>query len=298
MRRTGVLLAAMGAIAYGVATVIGRDLADAGVASATALGLRFAIAAAVLFTLLVARGAPLRPLRGEWARIVALGAFGYTLESTLFYLSLERGTAAACVLLFYAYPAIVLVLELARARERMNTATAAALALSLGGTAVVVAAGGDVAISDAGVLLALGSAVAYALYLLLGRQLGARSDPMTTACWVAVGASAACLARGAVGGTLEDPGSHMLEIVGYGIATAGAFGLTFAALARISAGRTAVVMTLEALSAVLLAAIFLGEDISFLQALGGIGIVVAAAVIAAARAKPRVIYSVSVPLSP
>jgi drug/metabolite transporter (DMT)-like permease len=277
---TGVLLAAAGAVAYGVATVVGRDLAGGGVDSATALGVRFTIAAALLAALLALRGAPLRPLPGERGRILALGAFGYTLESTLFYLSLERGTAAACVLLFYAYPAIVTAIELARGTDRLTVATATALALSVAGTAVVVGAGSDVSISEAGVLLALGSAAAYAVYLVVGRQLGRRTDAMTAACWVAIGAAAASLARGLLGGTLAVPTGHALALTGYGISTAAAFGLTFAALARIGASHTAVVMTLEACSAVVLAAIFLHEAISPAQALGGAAILAAAGVIA------------------
>jgi drug/metabolite transporter (DMT)-like permease len=276
---TGVLLAAAGAVAYGVATVIGRGLADAGVDSATALGVRFSIAAAVLAAVLAARRAPLRPLRGEWLRIVLLGAIGYTLESTLFYFSLERGTAAACILLFYAYPAIVTVIELLRGRERLTAATGTALGLSVAGTVVVVAVGSEVAISTAGIALALGSAFGYAVYLVVGRDFGRRTDAMTAACWVAVGAASSSLIRGLVGGTLEDPSGHALQILGYGVATAGAFALTFAALARIGASHTAVVMTLEAFSAVVLAAIFLGEGISAAQALGGLAILSAAAVI-------------------
>src|SRR5947208_2218981 len=62
----GVGLAAAGAVAYGIATVIGRALAGSGVDSATALGLRFSVAAIVLAALLWLRGAPMRPHSGEW----------------------------------------------------------------------------------------------------------------------------------------------------------------------------------------------------------------------------------------
>jgi drug/metabolite transporter (DMT)-like permease len=276
----GVGLAALGALAYGIATVIGRALAGSGVDSATALGIRFAVAAVVLAALMRLRGAPMRPAAGEWLPIVLLGAIGYTLESTLFYLSLEHGTAAACILLFYAYPAIVTVIELICGREQLTTSTATALALSVTGTAVVVALGRDVSISLTGVVLALAAATAYAGYLIVGRDVRKRTDCMTAACWVAAGAAAASLMRGVVGGTLEIPHGHLLQIVGYGAVTAVAFGLTFAALARIGATHTAVVMTLEAASTVLLAGLVLGEGISAPQALGGVAILTAAAVIA------------------
>jgi drug/metabolite transporter (DMT)-like permease len=209
----GVLLAAAGAISYGVATTLGRDLASAGVDSATALGIRFTIAAAALAALLAIRRAPLLPRRGERVKIFLLGAIGYTLESTLFYLSLERGTAAACILLFYAYPAIVTAIDLVRGRERRIPGTVLALALSLGGTVTVIASSSNVSITTAGAALALGSALGYAIYLLVGREMGRRTDAMTAACWVAVGAAAATLLRGAATGTFGGGGGHALELV-------------------------------------------------------------------------------------
>jgi len=276
----GVGLAAIGAVAYGIATVIGRSLAGAGVDSATALGVRFSIAAVILAALMRLRRVSMRPAAGEWLPIVLLGAIGYTLESTLFYLSLGHGTAAACILLFYAYPAIVTVIEFVRGREQVTKATAVALGLSVAGTASVVAVGRDVSISPTGIVLALVAATAYGLYLVVGRDVRQQTDAMTAACWVATGAAAASLMRGAVGGTLRVPTGHLLQIVGYGAVTAAAFALTFAALARIGASHTAVVSTLEAASTVLLAGIALGEGITSAQAFGGAAILAAAALIA------------------
>jgi drug/metabolite transporter (DMT)-like permease len=283
----GVSLAALGAIAYGIATVIGRALADAGVDSATALGIRFAVAAMILAGALRLRGVSMRPPRGSWLPVVLLGAVGYSLESTLFYVSLGHGTAAACILLFYAYPAIVTVIEFVRGRERLTTASIVALSLSLVGTTVVVVVGRDVSISLAGIVFALAAAAVYALYLVAGREIGRGADAMTTACWVAVGAAASSALRGLAGGTLQIPSGHLLQIVGYGVATAVAFGLTFAALARIGASQTAVVMTLEAASTVVIASLVLGEGISPAQALGGLAILAAAAVIARSHRRER-----------
>jgi drug/metabolite transporter (DMT)-like permease len=189
--------------------------------------------------------------------------------------------------LFYAYPAIVTVIEFIRRREQLTAATITALVLSATGTAVVVAIGRDVSISVAGVVLAFAAASAYALYLVVGRDVRRATDAMTTACWVAVGAAGSSLLRGTIGGTLQVPSGHLLQIVAYGAVTAAAFVLTFAALSRIGASHTAVVMTLEAVSTVVLAAIILGEGISSAQALGGLAILAAAAVIACSRSRER-----------
>jgi drug/metabolite transporter (DMT)-like permease len=159
-----------------------------------------------------------------------------------------------------------------------------AVALSTIGTVTVVVVGGDVSISTIGVVLALAAAGAYGLYLIIGKELSRRSDPMTAACWVAAGAAGSSALRGAVAGSLQFPSGHLLQIAAYGVATAAAFSLTFAALARIGASQTAVVMTLEAVSTVVLAAFVLGEPVSVGQACGGLAVVGAAAVIAWARA--------------
>jgi drug/metabolite transporter (DMT)-like permease len=280
----GVALAAAGAVAYGIATVIGRALAAAGLDSATALSARFAVAAVILAIALWLRSVPIRPLPGEWLPIVLLGAIGYTAESTLFYLSMEHGTAGACIMLFYAYPAVVVVIDVARKRIRLTATMIQAVALSTVGTLTVVAVGGDVSISTVGVLLALAAAGAYGLYLVVGRELSRRSDPMTAACWVAAGAAGSSAVRGAVAGSLEFPSGHLLQIAAYGVATAVAFSLTFAALSRIGASQTAVVMTLEAVSTVVLAALVLGEPVSVGQACGGLAVIGAAVVIAWSRA--------------
>jgi hypothetical protein len=65
--------------------------------------------------------------------------------------------------------------------------------------------------------------------------------------------------------SLEFPSGHLLQIAAYGVATAVAFTLTFAALSRIGCSKTAVVMTLEAVSTVVLAALVLGEPVSVAQ---------------------------------
>ena len=47
----------------------------------------------------------------------------YAVESTFFYLGLERGTAAAVALIFYAYPAVVALVEVALGAIRLRART-------------------------------------------------------------------------------------------------------------------------------------------------------------------------------
>src|SRR5581483_3150791 len=135
--RTGAALAIASALSFGVTIVVNRSLATTPLGVSTVLGVRFAIAAVLLLLVLAVRQAPLLPVRGERARVVLLGAVGYMLEATLFFMGLERGTAAAVSLLFYSYPAIVTLLEIAAGWEELQARTLLALALSAAGVVVV-----------------------------------------------------------------------------------------------------------------------------------------------------------------
>jgi drug/metabolite transporter (DMT)-like permease len=280
------VLAVASALSFAVTIVVNRSLAAAGLGVTTTLGIRFSTAAAVLLVVLSLRRAPLLPAAGERLLVVGLGAFGYMAEATLFFLALERGTAGAVSLLFYAYPAMVTLLELALGWERAVPRNLAALVLSAVGVGLVVAGGSDVSISRAGVAFALGSAATFSVYLLASDRLVRRTDSLTTGAWVAAGAGLSFLVRGAVEGQLRNPAGHVPALALNGLATASAFAFLFAALRRLGATRASVVMTGEALFAVVLAAVFLGEGLRPLQAVGGLGILVATALVAVSRRVP------------
>jgi len=275
---------AVGAAAcYGLTVVINRSLARAGVAATEVLSVRFLTATVGTFALVRLLGRPLRPAPGEWGRAVLVGVVGYGGQTAFFFAALQRGTASAVTLLFYAYPAFVVLLEAAFGWQPLDRLRLSALALSAAGTALVVAGGSEVTITATGVALALCAAVAFGTYLLSGNRLLPRTDGLTSAAWVALGATLSWLTAAAVTGGWPEAGDHLPALLANGTATALAFGLMFLALRRIGAGRTAVAMTTEAVAAVALAAVFLDERLRPLQLVGGA--VVLTATVLVARAK-------------
>lgn len=280
-------------MSYGVTIVCNRTLAKHGFGPQATLSIRFGVSAAVLFGLLALLRRPLLPVAGERLRPLLLGAIGYALESSLFYSALQRGTAAAVALLFYVYPAVVTVAELSVGRIRATRRLLGALALSVAGTALIVVTGADVSISAAGVVFALASALSFAAYLLVSGRAVLRTDPMVNGAWVAAGASLSLTVQGLATGGLRAPGDDAWLMLLNGLATAAAFSLMFAALGRLGPSRTAVVMTLEALSAVVLGALLLGEVIGPVQLAGGAAILAATVLISRTKTE-RPILLVSV----
>lgn len=241
--------------------------------------MRFGIGGVLLLLLLVVRGLPRLPVRREIVPVFLLGAVGYAIESSLFFAALERGTAAGTAIVFYCYPALVTLIEFARGVERPARRTLVALVASVIGTIVVVAAGADVSFSAAGVAFTLASASTFAIYMLVAREVGRRTGAVTMACWVSLGVATTQLLRAIVTGTVHVPADRALELLVYGGASAAAFTLSYAALQRIGTARVSVVLTLEAFSAVVLGAVFLDETIRAVQVLGGIAVLIGAAMI-------------------
>jgi drug/metabolite transporter (DMT)-like permease len=159
--------------------------------------------------------------------------------------------------------------------------------LSTGGVAVVVVSGGNVDITAAGIAFALGAAACFTAYLLVSDRVVHRTHAGATAAWVAAGAALSLLVRGAVTADLDSPACHWPELVGNGIATAAAFGFMFAALQRIGATRTAVVMTFEAFAAAGLGALVLEETLGGPQLVGGVAIVTGALLVTLAAPQPE-----------
>lgn len=279
----GPLLAVVAAVSYGITIVCNRELATRGFGPSASLSVRFGVAALVTFAVLLVVRRPVLPAPGERWRPLLLGVIGYAVESALFYSALEEGTAAAVALLFYAYPAIVAVIEVALRILRPSPRLFAALALSVTGTALIVGAGEEVTISTEGVVFALAAALSFSAYLLVSSRAIRRTDSLTSGAWVAAGAALSLTVHGLATSSLRAPGESWWLMLINGLATASAFCLLFAALKRMGASQTAIVMTMEAFSAVVLGALLLDETLGLLQAVGGMAILGATVMIAVAR---------------
>ena len=286
--RIDLALGAAGAFAFGTTILFSRTVAREQLPPPVALGIRFGVAGLLLLGVLAVTHRPLLPPPGERAFAFTLGFAVYAVESTCFYSGLEHGTAAAVALIFYAYPAVIAVAEVALGITRWRASTLLALALAVSGSAIVAVGGGRLAISATGVLFVGASIVMFSTYVLVSDRVLVRTDSITAATWTAIGASLGTVSYGLVRGDLQAPSGRALAALGAnGVATATAFTLFFVVLGRIGATRTAIVMALEAVTGIVLAAIFLGESVRPIVALGGVA-VIAGAVVAALSAPTSV----------
>ena len=160
--------------------------------------------------------------------------------------------------------------------------------LAAAGAGVIAAGSGNVDITGAGIVFSLAAAASFAVYLLAGDRLLHRTDSMRIAAGTAVGASASLLTFAAIAGEVRVPADRWWQLLIYGGATASAFAFMFAALRRLGSQRTSVLLTLEAVFAIVLAALFLDEGLAAAQALGGAAVLAAAVIISLTPLRPPV----------
>ncbi len=266
-RILGIFLVAVSAAAFGTLAIFGRYAYAAEMDAITILFLRFSLSALVLLAILrlrresLPRGRPLVPLIG-------MGAIGYVGQAFCYLMALNYASSGLVALLLYLYPAFVTVLSVVVLQERMTRLKVAALLLALIGTGLTIGpAGGQLL----GILLALGAAGIYSIYIIVGAQVMQQVSAVqsSTVIMAAAGAMAGLLI------TINGP--HWPTTSAGWWAVAGIVSVAtvlpavtfFIGLRRVGPTTAAMISTLEPVVTVLLAAWLEAERLQPLTLIGG-----------------------------
>jgi len=134
--REGLLLCLLSAAGFAAMPIFARQAFATGIELTPLLALRFVIAAAMLWTLVLLRRRPLGSPRGL-ALGAALGFGGYALQAGLYFGAIQRIDVGLASLLLYAYPSLVTLAAFALRRESPSRRKVGALALASGGVVLV-----------------------------------------------------------------------------------------------------------------------------------------------------------------
>jgi drug/metabolite transporter (DMT)-like permease len=276
MRSSGTALCLASGSAFGAMAIFAKLAYGEGATVGTVLTVRFALAAALFWVVVVATGrlGELRELRGRHIRAgLALGACGYALQSGCYFAALERIDASLLSILLYTFPAMVAAAAVALGRERMDGRRLTALALASGGLVLVVAGAGAGALKPLGVLLGLSAAIVYTTYILVSDGVVGRMSPAVLSALVCSGATVSLAVGSSLLGQFR-PGD--VTAAGWGwlvciavVSTVAAIGLFFAGLRRAGPTSASILATVEPLVTVVLAFLVFGERLGAVQILGG-----------------------------
>ncbi|MEV4758407.1 DMT family transporter [Micromonospora sp. NPDC049559] len=285
----GSALVVVSAAGFGLMPIFARYAYSAGVNVPTLLLLRFALAAALLFGYLAARRRLPRPGGArQLGALVLLGGVLYATQSLLYFSAVRHISPALAVLLLYLYPAFVLLLSSAVGRHRPPLAGVGAIALSLVGMALVVGRP-TAALSLVGVLYAVGAAVVYAVYIVVGDRGSAGLPPLGTSAFVALFAGTSFALAGTGTGALrfDFAASAWLPVLGVAaVSTVVAIGAFFAGMRVIGPTRASIMSMVEPVVSIVAAWLLLRESMTPTQVLGG-AVVLAGAVWGVAGARDR-----------
>jgi drug/metabolite transporter (DMT)-like permease len=294
----GTALVALAAALFGTLSYITRNADAVGMDALVFVAWRGAIATIALLVagMLFARGGSAArvgfrdlPSRGRWTLIVAclLGA----LLNIAMFAAFLRTTVAVALICFYSFPTLVTLGAVSLYGERLDRIRISALVLSWIGLILVVLApalfsGSGLTIEPTGVGLAFFAAGCQAAFVLIaGRGFAPLpSSRVATYAVFAAGAVALLLAllAGNITGLLVPlhESRAWIWIVAGGVTGAAIPTTAFiAGIGLIGPSRAAILMTIEPIVGVGLAALLLGETPSLIQLLGGAAVLVAAAVL-------------------
>jgi drug/metabolite transporter (DMT)-like permease len=266
-------------ISFGAAAIFARFAYEAGTDPITLLFLRFGIASICMILMMLVRRLPLP--RGQiLLGLVLMGALGYVGQSFCYFTALTLVSAGLVALLLYLYPAIVTVLAMLILKDPISKWKTLALLFALIGTVLTIGpVGGG---QPLGIVLGLGAAFIYSIYILVGSKI---TKPGT-----AIQSSTVIITSAAVVfGVLIAIRGASFPTTFFGWSSASALAListvlaivTFlAGLERVGPTNAATLSTIEPVVTVVLAALILDESITPLRILGGLMILLAVIILA------------------
>jgi drug/metabolite transporter (DMT)-like permease len=275
VRRRGLLLAALGAIAFSGKAIIVKLAYRYGVDAVTLIMYRmlFALPMFLILTWWAGRGKP--PLTWRDARtVLGLGFCGYYLSSFLDFAGLRYISASLERLILYLNPTLVLGLGVVLFRRTVTRRQIAALAVSYAGVLCVF--GKEVTLQGSnvplGATLVFGSAVSYAVYLAYSGQEVRRLGALRLTGLATSVACVICIAQFFVlrpwSAMAVAPQVLWLSVLNATVCTFAPVLMVMMAIERIGAPLAAQTGSIGPLSTILMAVVLLGEPFTAWVAAG------------------------------
>lgn len=241
--------------------------------------LRFLLGGLCLWWLAVRVEGPIRwPNRREWWLVTAAAGTGIAVSQAAFTGAIDLTSADFVAMFLGATPLLVTVWVAWHASERFAAKVWAGLAVGLIGVALVVLTAGGGRSSGLGVLLALGSPVISAVYVLLLPRLLATYRPLSLATIITLVGAAMLAPFGLAEGIVHHPDVTWawLGLLGFSVlaAVVAVNWLYLAAIRALGPARTASYTYLEPFLTVAAAGLLISERVLPLQLLGGVVILV------------------------
>ncbi|MES2320582.1 MAG: DMT family transporter [Pseudomonadota bacterium] len=275
----GLAIAIGGAVLFSTKAIVAKLMYRYNIDAVTVIAFRMLFSLPVFAAIAVwqMRTQPALSGADRW-RMVGLGLIGYYLSSTLDFLGLQYISVGLERLILFLTPTFVLLLTSIFLKRHISRIESLAMATSYCGIVLVFAhdLSSGMETVAAGALLVLGSAIAYALYLLFSGEMVRRIGSLRLVSYAMCVASAACIAQFFMlrpAALLIQPAPvYWLSLVNGIFCTILPVFMTMIAVQRIGAATASQAGMVGPVSTLFLGALVLGEPITAIQ-LGGTALV-------------------------
>jgi len=278
---TGLAIALSGAILFSAKAIVAKLIYRYQVDAVTLIAFRMLFSLPFFAAIALWKARSEAPLsNADRAKIVLLGLLGYYLSSFLDFLGLQYISAGLERLILFLTPSFVLLISVAFLKKRISGLEWLALGIAYLGTVFVFlhdarAGGSNVMLGGAFVL---GSAISYAVYLLMSGELVKRVGSLRLVAYAMCVSSVACIVQFFL---LRPPSMLLQPLPVYGLSLVNAVFctvlpvfLTMEAVSRIGPATASQAGMIGPVSTLFMGALILGEPVTAIQ-LAGTGLVLA-----------------------
>jgi len=266
---------------WGGTFVAGRFLAGS-LSPMFAASLRFLLASAALLGFLWLARIPLaRPTRRQWLQLALLGFFGIFFYNLCFFYGLQYINASRASLIVALNPAVIGLVSWWLFKERLGRVKTAGIATCMVGASLVIISRNPQLLAATphawiGDLLILGCVLGWGVYSLFSRDLNRTLGPVQTVTYSILIGTVMLWALAALRGELSWQALNNLGLAQWlSLLYLGVLGSALAyigyydGIRKIGATRSGVFIALNPLTAVILGALLLGEQLTAAMYLGG-----------------------------
>ncbi len=280
----GIGLILISAASFGAMAIFGKFAYASGISTQSLLFFRFLIAAMVMTPIALLQKRRF-PHGKDLIILIAMGLIGYAGQSFCFFTALTHLSPALLAILLYLYPVMVAGLSFFFLDESFTKNKFIALVLAISGAILVI--GLDTGGNRTGVFFGVSAAVIYSFYTISGARVMGRNDAFTASLVVIASSTFFYFIYNVKSGFfIPEQGITWLYIVAIAvISTVVAIYTYFQGMKLTGAVNASMLSTFEPVTTMILAAIFLGRTIGWIQVAGAF-LILSSAILVAIRPRP------------
>lgn len=265
------------AFSFGSLSTIIVIITREGMSLMNAMFWRYLLAVLIL-AMLVGNTDRLKIDRSRILKLLLVGGVGQALITYWSLYALRYIAVGPLAFLFYTYPAWIAVIAVVRRTEQMTKLRIASLVLALLGLTVMLGSPDAMSLNPRGVVIGLGAALLFAVYLPAIENVQRGVDPLVSTFYLVAGVAGSFFVVSLITGQMMFPRSASLW--GYTVllavlCTVLAFRSLIGGLRILGPVRTSIISTVEPLYTALLGVIILGDRFTRGALVGGVLIIMA-----------------------